>query len=86
MSAPERTCVGCGRKAPQPELVRFVAPHGVLQRDEKGRSQSRGAYVCARQVCFDRAVERRAFSRTLRRNVTIPKELLTDSWLTVNDR
>ena len=25
-----RTCAGCGRKAPQRELVRFVAPDGVL--------------------------------------------------------
>ena len=25
MSSPTRTCVGCGRKAPQDELIRFVA-------------------------------------------------------------
>jgi hypothetical protein len=32
-----------------------------------------------------RAAANRAFARTLRRNVTIPKELSTDPWLTVKD-
>ena len=30
VTVPIRTCAGCGRKAPQAELVRFVAPDGVL--------------------------------------------------------
>jgi uncharacterized protein len=78
VSEPIRTCVGCGRKAPQRELVRFVAPQGVLTRDPTGRSPGRGAYTCARPACFERAASRRAFSRTLRRNVTIPEELWTE--------
>jgi uncharacterized protein len=86
VSEPIRTCVGCGRKAPQRELVRYVAPNGLLRRDETGRTPGRGAYTCARAVCFDRAAGRRAFSRALRRNVTIPLELSTDPWLTVKDR
>jgi predicted RNA-binding protein YlxR (DUF448 family) len=81
-----RTCVGCGRKAPQRELVRYVAPAGVLQRDESGRSPGRGAYTCARPACFERAASRRAFARTLRKTVTIPTELTTDLWLTAKDR
>ena len=75
MSEPVRTCVGCGRKAPQRELVRFVAPQGVLELDTEPRRTGRGAYTCPREVCFVRASERRAFSRTLRRNVVIPPGL-----------
>jgi predicted RNA-binding protein YlxR (DUF448 family) len=86
MSEPERTCIGCGRKAPQRSLVRFVAPDGVLQRDEARRALGRGAYTCARAACFERAVSRRAFSRVLRRTVRIPPELATEPWPTVNDR
>jgi predicted RNA-binding protein YlxR (DUF448 family) len=78
--------VGCGRKAPQRELVRFVAPDGVLWLDGERRAPGRGAYTCSRPVCFERAVAARAFSRTLRRNVKIPSELGTEPWLTVNDR
>ena len=85
MTEPIRTCIACGRKGPQRELVRYVAPEGLLRRDETGRAPGRGAYTCARPVCFERAAARRAFSRALRRNVTIPQELSTDPWLTVKD-
>lgn len=73
--APIRTCVGCGRKAPQPELVRFAAPKGVLERDPARLMPGRGAYTCPRTACFERAAARRAFARTLRRTVTIPAGL-----------
>jgi uncharacterized protein len=75
VSAPTRTCVGCGRKAPQQELVRFAAPTGVLELDAGRRLPGRGAYTCKRPSCFERAESRRAFARTLRRTVTIPIDL-----------
>jgi predicted RNA-binding protein YlxR (DUF448 family) len=75
VSEPIRTCVGCGRKAPQRELVRFVAPTGMLERDSTPRRPGRGAYTCPRTACFERATARRAFARTLRRTVTIPRGL-----------
>jgi predicted RNA-binding protein YlxR (DUF448 family) len=73
VTEPTRSCVGCGRKAPQSELLRFVAPEGrlVLGAKEPGR----GAYTCRRLSCFERAVARRAFNRTLRRNVRVEPEL-----------
>ena len=70
---PERTCAGCGRKAPQAELVRFSARAGVLTLDPKG--SGRGAYTCRRLACFERAAARRAFNRTLRRTVEIDPAL-----------
>ncbi len=75
MTEPIRTCVGCGRKAPQTELVRFAAPEGVLEADAGQRLPGRGAYTCRRLSCFERAAARRAFARTLRRTVTIPSGL-----------
>ena len=66
---PERTCAGCGRKAPQQELVRFAARDGVLV---DGRTEpGRGVYTCRRLACFERALSRRAFNRVLRQNVTV---------------
>ena len=73
--APIRTCVGCGRKAPQDELVRFAAPTGVLERDTGRQLPGRGAYTCPRTSCFERAAARRAFARTLRRTVSVPTGL-----------
>lgn len=73
MTEPVRSCVGCGRKAPQDELLRFVAKDGMLAvgTGEPGR----GAYTCQRLSCFERAVSRRAFNRTLRQNIRVEPEL-----------
>jgi uncharacterized protein len=68
-ATPIRSCVGCGRKAPQAELIRFVAENGRLVPGE-GRP-GRGAYTCRRLACFERAAAGRAFNRTLRRTVQI---------------
>jgi uncharacterized protein len=66
-------CAGCGRRAPQDELVRFAAVDGRLQ---PGRTlHGRGVYTCSRLVCFERARERRAFSRVLRTTVSVDPEL-----------
>jgi predicted RNA-binding protein YlxR (DUF448 family) len=70
---PIRSCIGCGRKAPQSELLRFVAKDGRLVAGPK--EPGRGAYTCRRLVCFERALSRRAFNRTLRRNVRVEPEL-----------
>jgi predicted RNA-binding protein YlxR (DUF448 family) len=40
-----------------------------------GRGTGRGVYTCKRLQCFERAAERRAFSRTLRRTVRVEPEL-----------
>ena len=73
MSEPQRTCAGCGRKAPQPELVRFAAPAGVLVAGRE--TPGRGAYTCRSLACFERATARRAFNRVLRRNVAVDRDL-----------
>jgi predicted RNA-binding protein YlxR (DUF448 family) len=70
---PTRSCVGCGRKARQSELLRFVAKDGRLAHGS--REPGRGAYTCRRLSCFERAVSRRAFNRTLRQTVRIEQQL-----------
>jgi predicted RNA-binding protein YlxR (DUF448 family) len=75
VTPPVRTCVGCGRKAPQSELLRFSAPGGTLAPDPDRRLPGRGAYTCRSEACFERARARRAFARVLRRAVTVPVEL-----------
>jgi uncharacterized protein len=72
VSDPIRTCAGCGRKAPQRELLRFVAADGALT---PGDGPGRGVYTCRRLSCFERAASRRAFNRTLRQTVRVDPEL-----------
>jgi predicted RNA-binding protein YlxR (DUF448 family) len=73
VTEPLRSCVGCGRKAPQSELLRFVAKEGRLVAARTG--PGRGAYTCRRLSCFERAVARRAFNRTLKRSVQVEPQL-----------
>jgi uncharacterized protein len=73
VTSPVRTCAGCGRKAPQPELLRFGARAGALV---PGRTlPGRGAYTCRRLACFERALARRSFNRILKQNVAIDPAL-----------
>lgn len=72
-AAPIRTCTGCGRKAPQAELIRFVASEHALA--PGAHAPGRGAYTCRRLRCFERAVANRGFARTLRTPVRIDPEL-----------
>ena len=70
---PERTCAGCGRKAPQRELLRFAVRDGRLVAGR--REPGRGAYTCRRLACFERARSRRAFNRVLRQTVVVDPAL-----------
>jgi len=74
VTEPTRTCAGCGRKAPQRELIRFGANGGALV---AGRGPGRGVYTCRRLACFERAAAHNAFARVLRQGVTIDPALTT---------
>ena len=73
MTEPIRSCSGCGRTAPQGQLLRFAVVDGQLV--PGAGVPGRGAYTCRRLACFERAVSRRAFNRTLRKTVRIDQEL-----------
>nr|MBA2600504.1 YlxR family protein [Actinomycetota bacterium] len=77
-NAPIRTCAGCRRRRPQPELIRVVrGPDGVVSLDHDdadrgssgasvtGRAPGRGAYVCADGSCVERALRTGALVRAL---------------------
>jgi predicted RNA-binding protein YlxR (DUF448 family) len=71
--APIRSCAGCGRKAPQQELIRFVAREGELA--PGAHEPGRGVYTCRRLLCFERAVANRGFARKLKTPVRVDREL-----------
>jgi predicted RNA-binding protein YlxR (DUF448 family) len=73
VAEPVRRCVGCGRRAPQGELVRFGVRDGKLVPDRE--APGRGVYTCRRLVCFERALTHRAFARSLRRSVQVDPAL-----------
>ena len=66
MSVPVRTCVGCGARAAQADLLRFTAAAGTLRRDVGRRHPGRGAYLHRDAACWTAFVARRGPVRSLR--------------------
>lgn len=63
---PMRMCVSCREMRPKKELTRVVrTPEGAVVIDPTGRANGRGAYLCLKTVCLDKAVKSRALERAL---------------------
>jgi predicted RNA-binding protein YlxR (DUF448 family) len=68
---PQRTCVACREVRAKRELIRVVSPaEGIIDVDETGKRNGRGAYLCRKRVCWDRALKTGALSRALRVSFT----------------
>ncbi len=71
MSGPERTCIGCRRKAQSQDLVRWVAvPQDAGEQltvalDLWSKAPGRGVWLCPLESCLGKATKRRAFGRGL---------------------
>jgi predicted RNA-binding protein YlxR (DUF448 family) len=63
---PIRTCTGCGDRAPQRTLVRFVAAAGTLRLDDHREAPGRGAYLHRSADCWAAFARRRGPVRSLR--------------------
>jgi len=80
----ERTCLGCRRVRPQPELIRIArGPEGAACFDIEGRMPGRGAWVCPAPSCLD-ALSPGSLGHALRAPVVLPparnrRGMLSDS-------
>ena len=71
---PSRQCVGCRESRTKRELIRVIrTPEGQVTLDETGRMNGRGAYLCRRVECLQKARRSRVLERSLK--VTIPDEI-----------
>lgn len=67
---PLRQCLGCREHKPKRDLVRVVrTPEGKLSLDRSGKVSGRGAYLCTRPECFQRAKKIHALDRALGQSV-----------------
>ncbi len=70
---PQRMCVACRQKDAKRAYVRVVrTPGGHVEVDLTGKANGRGAYLCQRRQCWQRALETGALGRAL--NVEIDSE------------
>ena len=73
MADPMRMCAGCRERAPKKELIRVVrTPDGALLLDAREKAPGRGAYICRKAECLQKARRSRALERML--NISIPED------------
>lgn len=66
--APERTCVGCGKKGKKSEFLRIVkTAHDQILVTEDRKVQGRSAYICRNSDCVKLALKR--ISKALKKSL-----------------
>lgn len=74
--APLRTCIVTREHMPPEELIRFVeGPDGQIVPDVARRLPGRGVWVTAERPTVAEATKRKAFARSLKRQVVVPPDL-----------
>jgi predicted RNA-binding protein YlxR (DUF448 family) len=75
---PMRTCISCGTKQAKRELIRLVLNGGgQVIRDDQGKAQGRGAYVCKSRSCLEKLTIKRRLGRRFRtgKSITISPDM-----------
>ena len=68
---PQRTCVVCRETGAKRALTRVVRTgDGLVEVDPTGRKNGRGAYLCDKQGCWERAVSTPILAKALKTNLT----------------
>ena len=68
---PQRTCVACREHDAKRGLHRIVrTPEGSVEPDPSGKRNGRGAYLCGRTACWDKALAANLLGRSLKTELT----------------
>ena len=61
---PVRMCSGCGEHKEKRELIRIVkTPEGSIEVDLTGKKNGRGAYICPKVECLNKAIKAKRLER-----------------------
>jgi uncharacterized protein len=67
---PQRTCVACREKEAKRQFVRIVrTPDDRVEIDPTGKKNGRGAYLCTRRSCWDKAADGSVLDRALKTTI-----------------
>jgi predicted RNA-binding protein YlxR (DUF448 family) len=70
---PLRTCVACHETKPKRELLRIVrTPDHHILIDATGKKSGRGAYLCAKLSCWEKAIKGKRLEQEF--EIAIPTE------------
>ena len=74
---PMRQCVGCREMKSKRDLIRVIrTSEEEILIDATGKKNGRGAYICPKRECLERAIKSKGLERSLK--IAIPKEIYTD--------
>lgn len=74
---PMRKCLGCGEIFPKKELIRVVRnKEGDIFIDLKGKANGRGAYICKKIDCYEKAFKTKRLNKAF--ECEISEEIYTD--------
>ena len=69
-----RQCVGCQNMVSKRELIRVIkTSEGEIRLDATGKQNGRGAYICKKKECLEKAMKKHSLERSLK--VAIPDEI-----------
>ncbi len=69
-----RHCTGCGAELPKNELIRVLrSPDVEVSIDSTGKGAGRGAYLCRKASCLQKAKKSGKLNRSL--NVVLSEEI-----------
>ncbi|MDY7041180.1 MAG: YlxR family protein [Chloroflexota bacterium] len=78
---PLRTCVGCRQVRPKREMVRIVRTLAEgIEIDERGKKSGRGAYLCRRQACWNKGMERGRIEHALKTSLTAKEQAMLQAY------
>ncbi len=67
---PIRKCVGCQERLEKRNLIRIVrSPEGEYSVDETGKKPGRGAYLCRKTECLDKAIKNKGLERSFKTSI-----------------
>jgi len=75
---PLRTCISCGEKRNKKELIRLALDRYLqLVRDDQGKKQGRGAYICKSVSCRENLSNHKKLKKVFRseNNITLSPDL-----------
>ena len=62
---PERTCIACNQQKEKNALLRIVkSKDGIIEVDETGKKNGRGAYICKDENCLNKIIKNKRLERT----------------------
>ena len=67
---PERRCVACNEKKEKRELLRIVkTPENKIEVDLTGKKNGRGAYICKKEECLNKAINTGKLEKVFERKI-----------------